>query len=49
MKKQMQCNYLAELSSQIDDRPSIADHVVAELVGFTFQDKEQQQEQLIIG
>ena len=47
VKKQMQCNCLAELSSQMDDGPSFVDCVIVELVGFVFQDMEQQQNQLI--
>ena len=47
MKKQTQCNCLAELSSWMDDGTSFTDHVVVELIGFAFQEKEQQQTQLI--
>ena len=46
VKKQMPCNCLAKLSSQMDDGPSSTDFVVAELVGFAWQDKEQQQKQV---
>ena len=47
VKKQMQCNCLANLSSQMDDGPSFMDLVAVELIGFTFQDEEQQQKRLI--
>ena len=43
VKKQTQCNCLAELSFWMDDGLSFSDHVVVGLIGFTCQDKEQQQ------